>query len=62
MGPGYGVAGMPEPRVAPGICFPWEEKKKQLPPILGDEDIIRTQWNNIEALGNTYIWQCLLSF
>ncbi len=61
-GEGYGMYGRTDPRIKPGICFPWEEKKKELPELLGDESIVQTQWENIEALGNTYIWQCLLSF
>lgn len=61
-GEGYGMYGRPGPRVKPGVCFPWEEKKMEMPKILGDEKIIRTQWENIEGLGYAYIWQCLLSF
>ena len=61
-GDGYGMAGRPEPFIKPGVCFPWEEKTKEMPGILGDPEIVRTQWENIDALGNAYIWQCLLSF
>jgi len=24
--------------------------------------LVKTIWENIEGLGNTFIWQCLLSF
>jgi len=61
-GEGYGIAGRPEPRIKPGVCIPWEEKRKELPAITGDEDIFREVWEKIDALGNMYIWQCLLSF
>lgn len=57
-----GLAGRPTPRIKPGVCLPWEEKLKELPPITGDPGLIRKVWEDIEALGNTYIWQMLLSF
>lgn len=57
-----GLAGRPSPRVRPGVCFPWEEKLKQLPPITGDQGLVKRVWENVDALGNTYIWQMLLSF
>ena len=57
-----GMANRPVPRIKPGICRPWEEKVKELPPITGDQDLVRRVWENVEALGNTYIWQLLLSF
>ena len=46
----------------PGVCIPWEEKVKELPTICGDEEIVRRKWEDIDALGYVYIWQCLLSF
>jgi hypothetical protein len=51
-----------KPKPQPGVCIPWEEKLKELPPISGDKELLRTQWENIDALAYTYIWQCLLSF
>ena len=57
-----GMSGRAAPRIAPGVCLPWEEKAKELPEISGDQDLIRKVWNDIEALANTYIWQVLLSF
>jgi len=50
------------PRIQPGVCFPWEEKAKQLPEITGDPALIRRIWKEIDGLANTYIWQLLLSF
>jgi uroporphyrinogen-III decarboxylase len=57
-----GLTGRAAPRIKPGICRPWEEKAKELPPITGDQDLVRRVWDNVESLGNTYIWQLLLSF
>ena len=57
-----GMANRAMPRIQPSLCRPWEEKAKELPPITGDQDLVRRVWENVEALGNTYIWQMLLSF
>jgi len=57
-----GLAGRPQPRVRPGVCYPWEEKVKTLPEITGDKDLVRRVWEDIDAFGNMYIWQLLLSF
>jgi hypothetical protein len=46
----------------PGVCIPWEEKLKELPPITGDPQLVRQVWENVDSLGYTYIWHCLLSF
>jgi uroporphyrinogen-III decarboxylase len=57
-----GMAGRAQPRVRPGVCFPWEEKVKELPPITGAPDLVRTIWENVDAFGTVFIWQLLLSF
>ena len=46
----------------PGVVIPWEEKKKELPPITGDEQIVKKVWEDNEALAYMFIWQMLLSF
>ncbi len=50
------------PRPRPGVCFPWEEKLKELPPIVGDPLIAERIWNDAEGLAYLYIWHVLLSF
>ncbi len=60
--PGYGMAGRAVPRVRGGVCLPWEEKVRGLPPITGDKDLMRRIWEEVDGLGNMFIWQCLLSF
>ena len=57
-----GMAGRAAPPVKPGVCFPWEQRVKDLPEITGDKAMIQKIWEDIDALGYTYIWQCLLSF
>lgn len=59
---GYGMAQRPAPPVRPGICTSWEEKRKELPQVSGDELLLKDIWEQIESFGNTFIWQCLLSF
>ena len=59
---GYGMAGRAAPRISPGVCIPWEDKRKELPEIKGDEDLVRNVWEGVDGLGNMYVWQCLLSF
>jgi uroporphyrinogen-III decarboxylase len=60
------AAGLPlwatAPRPQPGVCIPWGEKLKELPPICGDPDIPRRIWDEIEGLAYLYIWHLLLSF
>ena len=56
------MAGRKTPKVKPGTCFPWEQRAKDLPQITGDKDMVRNVWESIDALGNMYIWQMLLSF
>ena len=46
----------------PGVCIPWEEKVKEIPKIMGDEQLVKKMWEDLDTLGYVYIWQCLLSF
>jgi hypothetical protein len=46
----------------PGVCIPWEEKLKELPPIKGDKELVQRVWEDVDGAGYTYIWHCLLSF
>jgi hypothetical protein len=50
------------PKRPPGTCLPWEEYRKELPSIKGDEELVKRTWEEIDALGYMYIWQVLLSF
>ena len=51
-----------EPRRRPGVCIPWEEKRKEFPRFAGDEEIVKRVWEEIDTLAYIYIWHCLLSF
>ncbi|HUT10926.1 MAG TPA: hypothetical protein VMY42_10540 [Thermoguttaceae bacterium] len=46
----------------PGVCLPWEEKRREFPEIAGDEALVKRVWEDIDALGYMYVWQCLVSF
>lgn len=51
-----------ETKPKPGVCIPWEQKLREVREISGDEELVRKVWEDIDALGYLYIWQCLLSF
>lgn len=57
-----GLDGCPKPKIEPGECFPWKDKAAELPEISGDRELLERIWRNVDSLGNTFIWQCLLSF
>ncbi len=45
-----------------GVCIPWSEKQKELPPVQRHEEMVERIWNEIEGLGNMFIYQVLVSF
>jgi hypothetical protein len=49
-------------KAKPGACIPWEEKRKEISLISGDENIFRRIWEEVDSLGYLFIWQVLLSF
>ena len=51
-----------DPKRKPGVCIPWEEKLKELPKAPENEELVKRIWEDVDALGNMFIWQCLLSF
>jgi len=60
--PSVSIETFPATRLPPGVCVPWEEKRKELGPIAGGQELIRRIWEENDALGYLYIWHCLLSF
>ncbi|MCX8155866.1 MAG: hypothetical protein N3J91_05355 [Verrucomicrobiae bacterium] len=57
-----GLEGWPVTRRRPGVCFPWEDKVKELPEITGDPELVKRIWEMTDSFGNLFIWQVLLSF
>lgn len=53
-----------QPKVTPfkqqerrvGVCVPWDEKKRDLPEILGDERTAQNAWEKVDSLGYTFLW------
>ncbi len=45
-----------------GVCIPFSQKEAELTRGDGDPKLIETIWNDMEGMGNSFIWQCLLSF
>jgi hypothetical protein len=45
------------------VCIPWAQKRRELPalPEVG-EDLVGRVWEEVDALGQTYSWHCLVSF
>ncbi|MFQ6133578.1 MAG: hypothetical protein ACE5R4_16175 [Armatimonadota bacterium] len=56
------MAEQERPKREPGVCIPWGEKRKEIPEISGDEELVKRVWEDIDALAYTYIWHCLVSF
>lgn len=46
----------------PGVCIPWEEYRATLGDIPGNEELVKTIWEQNDFLGYMFIWHCLLSF
>ena len=44
----------------PGVCIPWEEKKKELGEIKGDPEMVKKMWEQNDCNGYYFIWQCFL--
>jgi uroporphyrinogen-III decarboxylase len=60
--PGAFLANPPAHKPQPGECAPWTQKRAEIAEISGDEDLCRRIWREIDSLGNTFIWQMLVSF
>ena len=58
----YGMNRSIKKRMNAGVCIPWEEKLKEIPKFSGDIEIVKSIWEDIDSLGNMFIWHCLLSF
>jgi len=61
-GEDYGMSTHEAGKPKPGVCIPWEKKVKELSALSGDRDMVQRIWEDIDGLGNMFIWQCLLSF
>ena len=48
--------------IRPGVCIPWEQRRKEYPRIMGDEKVVQKVWEQIDDLAYSYIWFCLILF
>jgi hypothetical protein len=63
-GPAYAAAPMTHWHTArpPGACVPWFQKCAEIPRIERHEDMVEQIWNDVDGLGNMFIWHLLVSF
>ena len=40
----------------PGVCVPFEVKLHELGGVVGDEALIRSQWESLDAAAYLYLW------
>ena len=52
----------PSDKSQPGECRPWRTERERLGDIPGDEALCQRIWQEVDGLGNAFIWQLLLSF
>jgi hypothetical protein len=48
-------------KTAPGVCIPWEEKIKEYEKIMGDEEVIKKSWEEIDTLAYLFVWFVLIA-
>lgn len=58
----YGMSQPSTVGLRPGVCVPWEIHREARPAADGDPELLRRIWEEVEALGYSFIWQCLVSF
>ena len=46
----------------PGACLPWCEKLAEISRIQRHHEMVERVWTDVDALGNMFIWQLLVSF
>ncbi len=50
------------PGAKPGVCIPWEDKRRELPGIPGSEELVQRIWEEMEAGPYTFMWHWVASF
>jgi hypothetical protein len=53
-------ASKPEALEPRRVLTPWEVKKAELGPIMGDENLIKKNWEQLEGMAHTFMWQWTL--
>jgi len=39
-----------------GTCIPWEEFARDIPSLQGDVDLMKKTWQDVDALGYSFLW------
>jgi len=47
---------MAEIKRAPGVCVPFEEFAKKMGSFTGDAELIKSQWEKLDAFAYLYLW------
>ena len=45
------LTGMP-----PGVCVPWTDKVKEYGEIAGNAEMLKTEWEKLDAAAYVYLW------
>jgi hypothetical protein len=45
-----------EQKRKPGVCIPWEEKRKELPNIVEKEELAQKAWEEVDSMGYGFCW------
>ena len=45
-----------ESKRKPGVCIPWEEKRKEFSQMSGDEECVKKMWETIDGMGYYFCW------
>jgi hypothetical protein len=53
---GNAITYIKEQKRKPGVCIPWEQKRNELPEIFGNEDLVRSVWEDVDGLGYGFCW------
>ncbi len=43
-------------QMPPGVCLPWAEQIKKMGEIKGDPEIIKSEWEKLDAFAYLYLW------
>ncbi|GEA17297.1 hypothetical protein [Moorella sp. E306M] len=41
---------------APGTCVPWRIKKEEFGDLLGNEEIVKGEWEKLDTFAYAFIW------
>ncbi len=45
-----------EQKRTPGVCLPWEQKRKEFAPVVEREELARNIWESVDGLGYGFLW------